>query len=67
MQQKTELRFSTEKIKKLIEQSKIAEPYTEEDEEFSMLDGEYDAKRMLATSATRILERYFKKHPEDKI
>ena len=67
LSRKTELQFSTEKIKKLIEQSNLADPYTEEGEEFSMLDGEYDAKRMLATSATRILDHYFKKHPEDKI
>ena len=55
MQLKTELQFSTEKIKRLIEQSKLAKPYTQDDKEYSMLDGEYDSKRMLATSATRIL------------
>jgi len=65
MQLKTE--FSTEKIKRLIEQSKLAKPYTQDDKEYSMLDGEYDPKRMLATSATRILNRYFEKHPEDSI
>ena len=67
MQLKTDLQFSTEKIKRLIEQSKLAKPYTQDDKEYSMLDGEYDPKRMLATSATRILNRYFEKHPEDSI
>ena len=31
MQLKTELQFSTEKIKRLIEQSKLAKPYTQDD------------------------------------
>lgn len=64
---KKEFQPSTEKIEQLIKQSKLAEPYTEKDEEFFMLDGEYDAKRMLATAAVRILHRYFEKHPEDNI
>lgn len=45
----------------------MAEPYAEDDEVFSMLDGEYEAERMLATSAKRILEHYFERHPEDSI
>ena len=67
MQPKMALQFSTEKIKRLIEQSQLAEPYTKNDKENSTLDGEYDPKRMLATSTTRILHQYFEKHPEDSI
>ena len=62
MQPKMALQFSTEKIK-----SQLAEPYTKNDKENSTLDGECDPKRMLATSATRILHQYFEKHPEDSI
>lgn len=67
MQKTMVLQFSTENIKKLIRQSEIAEPYAEDDDVFSVLDGEYDAERMLATSAKRILEHYFEHHPEDSI
>ncbi|MGN0605757.1 MAG: hypothetical protein ACI4JM_04465 [Oscillospiraceae bacterium] len=70
-----ELNFTPQKIKKLIENSKVAEPYAEDDEVFSTLDGiwkgDFNAslndKRMFATSAKRLLDAYFKEHPEDCI
>jgi hypothetical protein len=69
------LNFTPQKIKKLIENSKVAEPYSEDDEVFSTLDGickgdfnkSVSDKRMFATSAKRLLDAYFKEHPEDRI
>ena len=60
------LNFTPQKIKELIEEAKSAEHYPES--VFDELDGEMlDGKRLLATQAQRILDRYFAKHPEDSI
>ena len=61
-----ELNFTPQKIKKLIEEAKSAEHYPAS--VFCELDGEMlDGKRLLATKAQRILDGYFKRHPEDSI
>lgn len=58
--------FTPQQIKELIEESKSAEHYPKS--VFHELDGEMlDERRLLATKAQRILDRYFKKHPEDSI
>jgi len=61
-----ELNFTPQQIKELIEESKSAEHYPES--AFYELDGEmFDGRRLLATKAKRILDEYFKRHPEDSI
>lgn len=55
------------KIIKLIAFSKIAEPYSPDDNEYDQLDGEYDSARMIATSAKRLLDKYFKENPSENI
>lgn len=62
-----ELNFTPQKIKELIERSKSAEHYSKDDDVWSTLDGDFDDARMLATQAQRILDGYFKRHPEDSI
>lgn len=59
--------LSRDRIKRLIERSKLAKPYTKDDEEYDCLDAEYDGLRGAATSAKTLLDRYFEQHPEDKI
>ncbi len=67
MSKNTELNLSGDKIKKLIKDTKLAEPYTEDDEEYNSLDVNIDCLRGFATSAKKLLDRYFKQHPEDSI
>jgi hypothetical protein len=62
------LNFTSSQIKMFIEQSKWAEPYSENEELV------LDDRRLLiedckgaATRAKRILDAYFKEHPDDKI
>ncbi len=58
--------FTPEKIKNLINQSRSAEPYS--DDEILTLDGTpRDGDRQLATLAKITLEKYFALHPEDSI
>ena len=67
---------STQKIiRKAIERSKIAEPYSKDvwdnlpDETFT-ISGNYeplDQRRVTATLAKITLDKYFKQHPEDSI
>ena len=52
------LNFTPQKIRRLIEQSKMAEPYPPET--FDELDGELDGARILATQAQRLLNEYFR-------
>jgi len=61
------LTLSKDKIKNLIKQSNLAEPYTKDDEEYDCLDGEIDGLRGIATTAKKLLDRYFQNHPEDSI
>lgn len=61
------LDYTSQKIKELIKHSKLAEPYTEEDDEYDCLDAELDGARMIATYAQNLLDAYFRQHPEDKI
>ena len=67
MPRNTELNLSRDKIKSLIDDTKLAEPYTENDEEYNGLDVNIDCLRGFATSAKILLDRYFKQHPEDSI
>jgi len=58
--------FTPDKIKQLIRDSKSAEHYS--DDIYDELDGEHlDKQRCIATSAQRILDKYFKRNPNDKI
>lgn len=59
--------LSRNRIVKLIALSKIAEPYSPLDREYDQLDGEYDSARMIATSAKRSLDKYFKENPSEDI
>lgn len=59
------LNFTPQKIKRLIEQSKTAEPYPPET--FDELDGELDGARLLATQAQRLLNEYFRRNPDKHI
>lgn len=67
MSRNMELNLSTDKIKSLIKTSKLAEPYTENDEQYDCLDGNIEGLRGIATTAKKMLDRYFKNHPEDSI
>ena len=67
---------STQKlIRKVIERSKIAEPYPKDiwdnlpDEIFTISGNEnpLDQRRVTATLAKITLDKYFKQHPEDSI
>jgi len=62
-----ELNFTPQKIKSLIEYSKMAKHYSEDDEVWDVLDGEFDSARLIATTSQRILDEYFKRHPNDKL
>lgn len=59
------LNYTPQKIKSLIERSKSAEHYPEST--FDVLDETLDGNRVLATTPQRLLDAYFKQHPEDKI
>lgn len=60
------LNFTPQKIKRLIEQSKMAEPYPPET--FDELDGEMlNGARVLATQAQRLLNEYFRRNPDKHI
>ena len=67
MPRNTELNLSRDKIKNLIKTTKLAEPYTENDEQYDCLDGNIEGFRGIATSAKKLLDRYFRQHPEDRI
>ncbi|MDE6088581.1 MAG: hypothetical protein K2G25_09370 [Oscillospiraceae bacterium] len=67
---------STQKIiRKAIERSKIAEPYSKDvwdnlPDEIFTISGNYeplDQRRVTATLAKITLDKYFKQHPEDSI
>ncbi len=62
-----ELSFTPQKIKELIERSKSAEHYSKNDDVWSTLDGDFDDARMLATTAKKLLDEYFRRNPDDKI
>ncbi len=59
------LNFTPQKIKNLIEQSKMAEPYPPET--FDELDGELNGARLLATEAQELLDEYFRRNPDKHI
>lgn len=59
------LNFTPQKIKNLIEQSKMAEHYPPET--FYELDGELDGARLLATEAQELLDEYFRRNPDKHI
>lgn len=59
--------LSRNRIVKLIALSKISEPYSPFDKEYEQLDGEYDSVRMIATSAEKLLDKYFKENPSEDI
>lgn len=60
------LNFTPQKLKRLIEQSKMAEPYPPET--FDELDGEMlDGARILATQAQSLLDEYFRRNPDKHI
>ena len=59
------LNFTPQKIKNLIEQSKMAEPYPLET--FDELDGELNGARLLATEAQELLDEYFRRNPDKHI
>ena len=60
------LNYTPEKIKQLIETSKIAEPYSKGSFK-NELDKKYDSARLMATRARDLLDMYFAEHPNDKI
>ncbi len=62
-----ELNFTRQKIQSLIKRSKMAEHYLDNDEVWDTLDGEIDNARMIATTSQKILDEYFKRHPNDCI
>ena len=67
MSRNTALNFSRDKIKRLIAQSKMAKPYTDEDEEYNCLDGKLDGARIMDTNAQILLNEYFKRNPDKNI
>lgn len=62
-----ELNFTHQKIQTLIRRSKMAEHYLDNDEVWDTLDGKIDNARMIATTSQKILDEYFKRHPNDCI
>lgn len=60
------LNFTPQKIKKLIEQSKMAEHYPPET--FDELDGDMlNGARLIATEAQELLDEYFRRNPDKHI
>ena len=59
------LNFTPQKIKNLIEQSKMAEHYPPET--FYELDVKLDGARLLATEAQELLDEYFRRNPDKHI
>lgn len=59
------LTYTSDKIKELIRNSVIAEPYPEG--YLCALDEKLDGARVIATHARKMLSEYFKQHPEDSI
>ncbi|MDE6580480.1 MAG: hypothetical protein K2K41_08110 [Ruminiclostridium sp.] len=58
------LKLTSKDLTELIQAAQLAEPYSDDDPEMRMLDGECDYERMTATKAARILNHYFTEHPE---
>lgn len=61
------LKLTSKDLIELVQAAQSAEPYSDDDPEMHMLDGECNYERMAATKATRILNYYFTEHPEANV